>query len=476
MVRRRGGGQRGVHRPRPGRCAKPKLIELRATGRQTVVAPSKHPDGDVYVWHDLREPARLDAGALRAAVARRRRRRPAGAALGRARGPSTTPASTWPADCCGAAGPWRTSRRSSGPWRGPAGDTDLKDAEAVVDTNRRQDPGRRQEGEGLAPAWPCWSATRSSPGPRVARPARPHRRGVRQAARPRPLPPFRPFPLAATAARPVRRGQRLGRGHRLRPRPGRRPGPGRRRRLRRQLPGVDAQEGLVGALRPLVRDGRPVRRPQVAPPTARPSTRCRRSSSSCSSTTARRSRRTTRPSPSGRAKDKKERGERRRPRKTCRSSSPATPPSRPWPSCCRTARAACCWPATSWTPGSRVSPGTRAAPAGPTARSGWSCTGPGRSSSTAGPGTASGCRSGGRRVSVTGTIQPAVLRDALDMEAMQAGPGGAVSCWPCRPGGGASGARPRSPTSWPSDTGNCCRPSSRCGWRTRGGAARTSWV
>lgn len=28
-----------------------KLIELRSTGRQTIVAPSTHPDGDKYVWH-----------------------------------------------------------------------------------------------------------------------------------------------------------------------------------------------------------------------------------------------------------------------------------------------------------------------------------------------------------------------------------------------------------------------------------------
>jgi putative DNA primase/helicase len=28
-----------------------KLIELRSTGRQTLVAPSIHPDGDEYVWH-----------------------------------------------------------------------------------------------------------------------------------------------------------------------------------------------------------------------------------------------------------------------------------------------------------------------------------------------------------------------------------------------------------------------------------------
>src|SRR5919112_6517216 len=28
-----------------------KLVELRSTGRQTLVAPSTHPDGDEYLWH-----------------------------------------------------------------------------------------------------------------------------------------------------------------------------------------------------------------------------------------------------------------------------------------------------------------------------------------------------------------------------------------------------------------------------------------
>src|SRR5215210_8248318 len=30
---------------------KKRLVELRATGRQTLVAPTKHPSGEEYVWH-----------------------------------------------------------------------------------------------------------------------------------------------------------------------------------------------------------------------------------------------------------------------------------------------------------------------------------------------------------------------------------------------------------------------------------------
>jgi hypothetical protein len=44
-----------------------KLVELRSTGRQTLVAPSVHPDGDEYVWHSetgLRM-AKVSAGELR---------------------------------------------------------------------------------------------------------------------------------------------------------------------------------------------------------------------------------------------------------------------------------------------------------------------------------------------------------------------------------------------------------------------------
>lgn len=44
-----------------------KLIELRSTGRQTLVAPSTHPDGDRYVWHSEAglEMAEIEAGELK---------------------------------------------------------------------------------------------------------------------------------------------------------------------------------------------------------------------------------------------------------------------------------------------------------------------------------------------------------------------------------------------------------------------------
>jgi hypothetical protein len=43
-----------------------KLVELRSTGRQTLVAPSLHPDGDEYVWHSETglEMAEVDAPVL----------------------------------------------------------------------------------------------------------------------------------------------------------------------------------------------------------------------------------------------------------------------------------------------------------------------------------------------------------------------------------------------------------------------------
>ena len=43
-----------------------KLIELRSGGRQTVVAPSTHPDGDAYVWHPGLEMAEIPADELAA--------------------------------------------------------------------------------------------------------------------------------------------------------------------------------------------------------------------------------------------------------------------------------------------------------------------------------------------------------------------------------------------------------------------------
>src|SRR5215207_3295019 len=41
-----------------------KLVELRSTGRQTLVAPSTHPDGDEYVWHPGPEMEAIPAGEL----------------------------------------------------------------------------------------------------------------------------------------------------------------------------------------------------------------------------------------------------------------------------------------------------------------------------------------------------------------------------------------------------------------------------
>jgi hypothetical protein len=45
-----------------------KLVELRSTGRQTLVAPSTHPDGDSYIWHSESglEPAEITADELAA--------------------------------------------------------------------------------------------------------------------------------------------------------------------------------------------------------------------------------------------------------------------------------------------------------------------------------------------------------------------------------------------------------------------------
>ncbi len=40
------------------------LVELRGTGRQTVVAPSLHPDGDRYMWNGPLEPAEVRASKL----------------------------------------------------------------------------------------------------------------------------------------------------------------------------------------------------------------------------------------------------------------------------------------------------------------------------------------------------------------------------------------------------------------------------
>jgi len=43
-----------------------KLIELRSTGRQILVAPSTHPDGDAYVWHPGPEMEEASADELAA--------------------------------------------------------------------------------------------------------------------------------------------------------------------------------------------------------------------------------------------------------------------------------------------------------------------------------------------------------------------------------------------------------------------------
>lgn len=47
-----------------------KLVELRSTGRQTLVAPSVHPEGGRYMWHrePAAEPAGIDADRLTAAL------------------------------------------------------------------------------------------------------------------------------------------------------------------------------------------------------------------------------------------------------------------------------------------------------------------------------------------------------------------------------------------------------------------------
>jgi hypothetical protein len=55
-----------------------KLVELRSTGRQTLVAPSIHPDGDEYVWH---AETGLKMAEIRAAELTRRLRELATATL-----------------------------------------------------------------------------------------------------------------------------------------------------------------------------------------------------------------------------------------------------------------------------------------------------------------------------------------------------------------------------------------------------------
>ena len=53
------------------RDGKDKIVELRADGRQTLVAPSLHPEGDSYIWHfESGEMAEVEADELAAAVRR----------------------------------------------------------------------------------------------------------------------------------------------------------------------------------------------------------------------------------------------------------------------------------------------------------------------------------------------------------------------------------------------------------------------
>lgn len=46
------------------------IVEIRSTGAQTVIAPSVHPSGESYEWSGELDPAKIEAEALRASVAR----------------------------------------------------------------------------------------------------------------------------------------------------------------------------------------------------------------------------------------------------------------------------------------------------------------------------------------------------------------------------------------------------------------------
>jgi Protein of unknown function (DUF3987)/Bifunctional DNA primase/polymerase, N-terminal len=46
------------------------LVEVRADGHQTLVPPSRHPDGEEYTWEELGVPAEVDAAVLHTAAAR----------------------------------------------------------------------------------------------------------------------------------------------------------------------------------------------------------------------------------------------------------------------------------------------------------------------------------------------------------------------------------------------------------------------
>jgi hypothetical protein len=46
------------------------IVEIRSTGSQTLVAPSIHPCGETYIWHEFAGPARTEFNILRLVVAR----------------------------------------------------------------------------------------------------------------------------------------------------------------------------------------------------------------------------------------------------------------------------------------------------------------------------------------------------------------------------------------------------------------------
>lgn len=46
------------------------ILELRSTGSQTLVPPSRHPNGDLYAWDEEGEPATIDTNNLRSIVSR----------------------------------------------------------------------------------------------------------------------------------------------------------------------------------------------------------------------------------------------------------------------------------------------------------------------------------------------------------------------------------------------------------------------
>ncbi len=53
-----------------GKDDKTMLVEIRSTGRQTLVPPSLHPSGEKYEWYAEGDPAQVDAETLTAAVSR----------------------------------------------------------------------------------------------------------------------------------------------------------------------------------------------------------------------------------------------------------------------------------------------------------------------------------------------------------------------------------------------------------------------